>query len=74
MLRPSGGPHSPLSTWNRQGGCVLELSTYFISGLFNDVLGNLARRLVYCVYFYRSADKSLTRPGRKQANASVRMA
>jgi len=26
------------------------------------------------VFMYRGADKSLTRPGRKQANVSVRMA
>jgi len=30
--------------------------------------------LVRVLFFYRGADKSLARPGRKQANVSVRMA
>ena len=39
-----------------------------------DTCQQFVTEYAYCVSIYRGADKSLARPGRKQANVSVRMA
>jgi len=59
--------------------CVLIFSTFLIlTRIQRNITINVDRSLpkvpVILVRFYRGADKSLFRPGGKQANVSVRMA
>ena len=74
-----------LKKYREQKMCVLIFSTAFLSDIFliltriqRDIIINVHRSLpkgpVIFVRFYTGADKSLARPGRKQANVSVRMA
>ena len=42
--------------------------------MFRCAANHLQVGLLSCFCSYRGADKSLARPGRKQANVSVRMA
>jgi len=57
---------------------VPTLILFFLLSLRNDVYNikglDIQRTVHRDIFLYRGADKSLTRPGRKQANVSVRMA
>jgi len=46
----------------KENGCIVNIQTDI--SMFSKL----------CNYTYRGVDKSLARPGRKQANVSVRMA
>jgi len=52
---------------------ILEIKHYSDNNGTTLLIIYVVYRVVYNSVYYRGADKSLARPGRKQANVSVRM-